>query len=351
MARQKLFDAFETSSRVKSAVSTRRASDLNLQDVREILAFRAVQTFINLTRANLGLSLIKQQESALASYMSRIETLVDEGAADEAELQQAREVSILLDNFKADYMGQIRAAESDYFELTGEMPPEELIKPASIAKSLPENLELALKEAEAHPSLRAASLRSEASKHDITAEKSSLFPDINAELSYMESDKRDIIGGEVEDARAVVKMNWNFETGGAQLARIKKSKYEYESAMYQLHDLERQIERGVRLAFAEYATARSQSDNQGKRLDLNRKLLSTYESQFEGARISLLQLMQADNQVFNTKLEKINAEHRLLLAEYGILASLGRLQNALGVTLASEDAPRRTPQEHNEHSE
>ncbi len=349
---QMIFDGHETSSRVKSAVSMKHASDIGLQGVREDLAFRTVQTYINLIRSRLGYQLILNHEANVKSYLDRIRSMVDEGAADETELQQARDVSIILDNFRADYQGQLRAAESEYFELTGLMPEGDLFQPPSVKEFLPASLDSALVSAAEHPAIRAIAMQVRSRAYDKDAEQAALYPDVNGELSYLERDQRDVIGGEATDARALVKMNWAFETGGAQLARIKKRSIEHQDLMYRKQDAQRQIERGVRLAYAELDTAQIQNTNQDKRLDLNQKLLETYKSQFEGARVSLLQLMQVDNQLFNTKLEKINAQHRLLLAEYGILSSLGRLQNSLGldgsVNVANSNAPMQETPSHDQ---
>ncbi len=343
-ARQMIYDADEVNSRVSAALTSKKASNENLLGVRETLAFRATQTYINLLRARFGYNLIEEHEKNVSSYLDRIRNMVNEGVADETELQQARDVVIILDNYKADYLGQLRAAESDFFELTGMPPTPNLVKPASPVSSIPETLEAALQQANMHPAVRAAMLSSKATQYDITAEESALYPDIDGELSYLKTDKDDIIGGEATDARALVKMNWAFETGGAQMARIKKRNLEHQESLSRTRDIQLQTERGIRLAYAEHETAQIQAENQLKRLDLNKKLLETYEAQFEGARVSLLQLMQAENQLFNTRLEKINAEHRLLLSEYGILASLGHLQDSVGYTAVAASThvgPRR----------
>ena len=102
------------------------------------------------------------------------------------------------------------------------------------------------------------------------------------------------------------------------------------------------MERNVRQAYAELATAQKQYENQKKRQDLNKKLLETYKVQFEGARISVLQLMQADNQLLLTNLETSNAQSRVLLAQYAILSSMGLLREALNIELASA-YPSRKP--------
>ncbi len=88
-------------------------------------------------------------------------------------------------------------------------------------------------------------------------------------------------------------------------------------------------------------------NNQKKRYDLNKKLYDTYEVQFEGARISLLQLMQSDNQLLLTQLETMNARSRVNLAKYSILASMGLLQKTLNVKFEemaeAQSHPRHVP--------
>ncbi|PJB71449.1 MAG: transporter, partial [Alphaproteobacteria bacterium CG_4_9_14_3_um_filter_47_13] len=62
-----------------------------------------------------------------------------------------------------------------------------------------------------------------------------------------------------------------------------------------------------------------------------------YQAQFEGARVNLLQLLQSDNAVFNTKLGLMNSEYRLVASRFAVLASMGRLQEALTTLPARAD--------------
>jgi adhesin transport system outer membrane protein len=126
-------------------------------------------------------------------------------------------------------------------------------------------------------------------------------------------------------------MSWNFSTGGEQFARIRRSKYSHKEAQSRQREIQRQIEQNVKLSYNEYNTSARQLELLKQRQDLNEKLFATYQSQFEGARVNLLQLMQAHNQLFNTNLESVNGHYRYLAAQYGVLASMGQLQNALNV--------------------
>ena len=163
-----------------------------------------------------------------------------------------------------------------------------------------------------------------------------LYPNLDGELSYLKRDQKEEIGGEVVDSRAVMRMSWGFSTGGGQLARIRKSKAERSEALARTAQTRREIERDIRRAYAEYETALKQKELNAKRATVTKELFQTYENQFEASKVRLLQLMQAENQLFTTELEQINSNYRVMMAEYTTLASTGRLLDSLNVTVAAK---------------
>jgi adhesin transport system outer membrane protein len=331
--RQPLFDGFETASRVESAEAKKEAAEMDLVSVREDMALRVAQSYTNVIRVRTALALLHQHEGKVDAYLKRIKTALEEGAADDAEYQKARDVQALLEGIVADYEGQAQAADAEYLQLTGHLPEGTLTQPPLYSGALPETAEEAVAEAlEFHPALQAAARSAESLSYDVDAEEARLYPALDGELSYLKSDKADIIGGELVDARAVVRMSWNFETGGAQLARIKGSKQEYREALSRRQEAQRRVSQQVRLAFARYKTALKQFEIQEKRRALNAQLLETYKVQFEGARVRVLDVMQAENQLFNTELDKLNSKYRALGAHYGVLAGMGRLQDTIGAS-------------------
>lgn len=344
-ARQMLFDGFETSNRVEAAQAKMISATMSVADTEERLAFSMAQAYLDLLRARHGLGMLEAHAAKVADYRERIKKMVDDGAADEAEHQQARDISVILENMIADYRGQVLRAEAYYEELTGALPAGEMHVPSPRSEFIPQAADEAVAYAIAnHPALKSAEMMEKSAEHGVKAEEAGLYPEVDGEFSYLESEKKDEIGGEMTDGRAVVRMNWDFDTGGAQLARIQKKVFERKETQSRLHELERQVERTIRLSYGEYKTALEQAESQQKRLELNQKLFDTYKIQFEGARISLLQLMQSDNQMFTTQLEKMSGAYRILAAQYAILTGQGRLRESLAVQTAQAQpsAPRMT---------
>lgn len=327
---QPVFNGFETYNRIDAAEARVSAAEYTLADAQQGVALRAAQSFLNVMRAQEALKKTTSYQERITDYLSRINTMVESGAADESETAQAKNIQSMLEGTAAEMEGQIKLALADYVEAIGSMPASELVYNDDAKSLLFKDANEAVEYAAAnHPMMLSARKTLEAEDEDVDAETGTLFPELNAETSYLKRDQKEEIGGEVTDARAVMRMNWNFSTGGGQLARIRKSKAERSEAIARTAQTQREIERDIRRAFAEYDTALKQKELLAKRVGVTKDLFKTYEQQFEASKVRLLQLMQAENQLFSAELEQINANYRVIMAEYTTLASSGRLIGAL----------------------
>ncbi len=327
---QPIFDGMETFNRVDAANARMEAANLSVADARENIALKAVQAYIGVLQAQETVEKVKAYKSKLSDYLDRIELLVDEGAADEVEAAQARNINLLLDETLAQTQGQAEAALATYKEIVGRMPESRLEKPKASSPLLFPTADEANDFAKTnHPSILSSLKEIEAAGYDVDAEQGVILPDLDGELSYQQRDQKEEIGGELEDARALLRLSWDFATGGGDFARVRKVKAQHSEKLAKHQETLRQVERDIALSYQALNTARKQKAISEKREKITKNLFESYEAQFEGARIRLLQLMQADNQLFGARLANLNAEYTLFLTEYAALASAGRLQQAL----------------------
>ena len=118
---------------------------------------------------------------------------------------------------------------------------------------------------------------------------------------------------------------------------MRRRSHEYAQTKAQQDETARQIERDVRRAWVEVETARKQATVARSRTGLNESLLKTYQTQFEGAKITMLQILQAENALFGTQAGGIDAHWRTVAAGYGLLAGMGSLQTSMNITGAKND--------------
>lgn len=327
---QPIFDGLETTNRIDAAKARSLSADYNVADVRQNLAIGAVQAHLSVMQAQAILDRTESYFSVIEDYLDRIELMVDEGVADESESAQAKNISLMLKSTLTDYEGQLETAYATYREIVGQMPESDLVKPPTLDGLIHADIDSAIDLARtSHPLSLSGQKDLEAAGYDVKAEQGIYYPDVDGELSYLKRDQREEIGGEVEDARAVITVSWDFETGGGQMARTRQKRAEYSEILAKNSETMRTIEADIRRAYAEYETAKKQVELVRKREVVTEDLFEAYETQFEGARVRLLQLMQAENQLFNAQLETITAEYRYLFGQYAILASTGQLLETL----------------------
>lgn len=330
---QMLFDGFRTPNMVGSAKAKEGAAEAELQDVRETLSLQTALAYLNVMRTRESLSYIQSYLGTLDEYRNRIGSMVKEGAADDAELQQAEEIRLQVQSLIANFKGQVLAAEAEYGKLTGHLPDGNMTRPADVA--LPATADDAIKTVwTSHPKVLKSNQDIMASGFAADAQKGALYPTVTGEVSAYAKDVDDLIGGEVEDNRALVRATWEMSTGGAELARIRKAKQEYAQTKAQKADTLRNLEAAIRVAYAELGSTAEQKNVLSQRLDADQQLLKTYNIQFEGAKVRILQLLQAENQLLNARLDLMNADYRNLAAQYSVLGSMGRLQGQMLQTVS-----------------
>jgi len=339
--RQMIFDGFETGSRVNAANARLQSRGYVLLDREHILTLKVSRNYVDILRVSNGLNILSEQAESIKDYEQRIIAMVNEGVADEAELQQARDVSMVIDAAIADYEGQLMSAKATYVELTGHDVSKDLYVPKSLTGYISADVnDVVSKVLVDHPMLKSADHDAVAISHDVKAEKAQFYPDVSGELSYLKNDKKDVIGGESEDARAVIRMNWSFSTGGAVASATHQKQQQHLEAIAKKDEIERQIKRDIHQSYAKYQANQTKLALSIDRVDLNEKLLSAYKSQFEGARINLLSLMRAESQLYKARLEKSGNKFNLLAAEYDVLSASGMLKDIVfAQNTGADDAP------------
>lgn len=329
---QMIFDGMETIRRVEAADARMESAAINIDDVRENLGLRVVLAYIDVLRNREALTMIQGHSKKIADYRTRIQSMVDEGMADESMAVQAEDIQNQLDSTIADVEGQLNKSLAEYAEAVGHGAVEPFARPVLDDKALPEGPDQAIKVAlETHPTVIAYRFQGQAAASDIDAERGSLYPDVTGEVSHYKKDLKDVIGGEVVDNRALIRMNWNFSTGGAQLARIRQSTYRHAEAQARADEAADRIEREIRKAYAEMDAAQKRMAAARERVDVSASLVSNYEKQFEAGKVTLLNLLQSENNHFNAKLAFMNSDFRFLAAQYSVLANMGQLQKTLNV--------------------
>ena len=107
-------------------------------------------------------------------------------------------------------------------------------------------------------------------------------------------------------------------------AKIKKSKIDVAKFKLQLNDLERGIELEVINARAVYKNAKLRLDNQDKNIVLAEKILNTTRIKYREGVGSSLEMTQAEQELYKTQANRLNALYDLVVAKADLDKALGK---------------------------
>ncbi len=329
---QPLFTGFGNESRVEAARNRLQSARYETTGAAEEVALKAARAHLNLMRTRELLDLATGYLAKIEERRSSIALMVSEGAADEAEQLQAEEILMAVRTTRLGYEEAFRQAEADYIEVVGSPPDNKLeFGTAAWDKQIPASLEDAVAKAGVEsPRVQSAASTIAALSKEADVARSALYPQVNAELSYLQRDQKEDLGGEAASAQAMVKMSWNFSTGGTQLSRVDRALSERREAQARREGAKRMAEHDVRQKYTSMQIVDKQFTLMKEREDAAEKIVANYTVQFEGGKQTNLQLINANSRLFDAKAGRTDAHYRRLLSRFELLNVMGRLRESFG---------------------
>ncbi len=334
---QPLFTGFSTTNRLAAAKERHSAAAADLAGTSEGIALKAARAHLNMMRTRELLDMASRNLSEIQTRRDSIELMVREGAADEAELLQAEEALMAARTRRLGYEESFRQAEADYIEATGAVPSGKMeIESGTWNSIIPATVDDAVTQAvKSNPAVLAADGMAVALGKEAAAEKGGILPRVDAELSYLQKDQDDNLGGELMNSQAMLKMSWNFSTGGGQFARVAQGMDRQRVAIARQQEARRAAERDARQKFVSMQIVDQQLALYKERESAAQKILGNFLSQFEGGKQTNLQIIGAEARLFDAKSARTDAFYRSLLARFELLTAMGQLREAFGSLPAS----------------
>ena len=210
---QPVFDGFGVWNRYGAAKERSGAAAFDTDAEAEDLALKVARAHLNMMRTRELLASAYEYMESIQKNRDSISLLVREGAADAAEQLQADQIMMAAQATKLGYDELYRRADADYIEAVGQQADDALSLGNSKADSfLPKSADDAIVLAAAqHPQLKSAAAQAVAYARDANAEKSTLLPRVDAELSWMERDQHDDLGGEATNGQAMLRLSWGLK--------------------------------------------------------------------------------------------------------------------------------------------
>ncbi len=339
---QNLFAGNATKSEVERQSALVSAATSRLAETSEDIALKAVGVYIEVLKNR---ELVRLASDSVRDHMDirdKVRQRVQGGVAQKADLQQALGRVALAGSTLSARSGRLREVEATYVAVVGKAPGA-LIDPQSKATQtvksgavdtaqLTESIRQASSTAvTSSPSLSAANADVSAAEASLRGAKAPYFPRLDLQLNSNRNNNVGGLAGPSDNDSVMLMLRWNLFRGGSDLAQERAFAERRYAAIDVAANTRRDVEEKVAVAVYAKATSEERLGYLREHASLSAEVLDAYKQQLDLGRRTLLDVLNAENELFNSLSNLSAGRYEDLFNLYAIEAAKGLLVKSLGI--------------------
>lgn len=341
---QVLFDGFKIDADVERNKARVESAMFRVFDTSEAVGLRAVESYLEVLRAGEIVTIAEQNVRTHEDTLRKVAARSKAGRGPLSDVDQARARLASAKASLADTRGRFQDSVANYIAVVGEAP--EALQPVVAPElELPSNLEEAISLSLANsPAIAIRKSDLDVARSRIKTAQSEFYPKVNLEVQGNWNRNIDGVRGVNKDLQGMVVGTWNVFRGGIDVARTKEARERVAQARDDLDLIRRETEQEVRLSWNALNAARERRIAISEQLAANKKVRDAYFQQFELGQRTLLDLLDVENELFNSRTAQVTENFTVAFGVYRVLGTMGMMLRTMGIQLPKEakTPPKRT---------
>jgi adhesin transport system outer membrane protein len=327
---QNLFDGFNTTNNVKKAGAVQKAADWSYLTTVNGVTMEAIERFLEVQKQRELLERIRQFAEVQADFLNKIQAWYEGGAGTVAEVWQTESRLAMTLSSVASAESQHNTAIDEFHRVFG-FAPDQLDPAPAVSNQLPRTLEQSIEIAlHNHPSLLEAQFNLEAAQAAHGGAQAGLWPSVQFSVENTRTNNASGFEGDTESTAAMLRFNYNFFRGGGDLARSREYASRLEQAQAQSEQIKQSVQKNVEKSWRTILESRQKLTSLQQHEAVSTQVTAAYHEQFIADQRSLLDVLNAENELFTAQNNRISAYYNLLLEEYRLMINMGSLQLPMG---------------------
>ena len=328
---QRLYDGGEASSQIRLDETRLASLEHRVFDNAESLALDAIIAALEVYRQRELLFLAEENAKAHRDILASLQEREKAGAGSVADVTQTQARLSMAQASLSKTHAALQAAISNYQRLTGQLPGKIGMAPYPAERMPTDPDQLLAMASSGNPKVTAAGQDVLSDEERVNIAESGYHPYLYLELSSSYTD-----GVESQEEwdlnnAAMLRMNWNLYRGGSDLAATRAAKARKRQTEADRQDLVLAVADEVKATWAQFQSARTEVREYTEARDKNRMTKEIYLEQFGVAQRSLLDVLDSENEVFQSSNQLVTSSVNEHIAAYKLLALAGKLNESLGV--------------------
>ncbi|MCB1556402.1 MAG: TolC family outer membrane protein [Alphaproteobacteria bacterium] len=336
---QMLFDGWSTKYENERQKARVESASHRVRETGELVGLAIVESYLEVMRQRELLKIARENVSQHLSILQQIEDSAGVGRSTQADVEQARARVASARAAEASVRELLRIAEASYIRNVGRDPVDlvvPLVPVERLSADVEEEVKVTLHQS---PTIDIFESDVNVAHAEYEATKSTFYPEIDLQLNGRQAHDINGIEGRDTSASALVVMNWNLYRGGADNARTREHISREAQAKESRAQAARGVANDVRQTWAKMISSGERARQFAAQADANTEVVKAYMDQFDLNRRTLLDVLDAQNELFVSRSNTVNAEFLEMFAVYRLLALKGDLLAALGISSPRESSP------------
>ncbi|QND82570.1 Type I secretion system outer membrane protein LapE [Chromobacterium vaccinii] len=326
---QNLFQGFQTMNTVKQLEFSKRGKYYDFVDASEQQGLEATRAYLDVLRYRQLLDYAKESYGVHKGIYDQIEQKVKAGVGRRVDLEQAAGRLALSETNMINENSNLHDVSARYSRLIGEEPPTDLAPVPSLQDKLPRDQDILVTAVRSSPAYLSTLANVQSAQSDLKTKRGAFSPTLDLRAHAEKTDNLNSIYGRHDKQAIELVFNINLFRGGADKARLGVAAERYNSALDLRDKTCRDLQQTVRIASNDVHKLGEQMGYLRQHALSTEKARDAYLKQFDIGQRTLLDVLDSENELYDSKRALANAEYDDKLAQARVLAASGLLLPSL----------------------
>ena len=328
VVRQLLFDGFASINDIWRQAARVDAAAARVHERSELTALDAAEAYIDVVRYMRLVALAAENVKAHRRILSNVQQRFSGGRAGEGDLEQTKERVDAAEAALIEFRRSLDDARAKFRKVIG-IEPFNLRGPGRL-RGLPVSKDQVLAVTLTdNPTIKAAQGDVDAARYAFHATSGAFMPNVSLEGRATEGNNADNFFGHYTQESLQVIASWDVFRGGQDSWRRAEAAERYTQTTMAHARLQRDAYESVDKAWSARTITAQRIAKLRSQIGSDRKVITAYSKEYDLGQRSLIDLLNAENQLFNASVSLESARGVAVFADYQLLAAMGKLLDYL----------------------
>lgn len=324
VVRQLLFDGFASINEVWRQAARVDAAAHRVLERTELIALDAAEAYIDVVRFQRLIVLAQENLRVHLDVRKNVRARFSGGRAGEGDMQQAEERVAAAEAVLAEFRFSLDAARAKFRSTVG-IEPYNTRFPSRL-RGLPASKDASLAIAfKFNPTIRAAQSDVDAAKAAFDSTAGAFVPSVSLEGRALRGHDSIVYSGERDEVSGKVVVSWDIFRGGQDSWKRAESAERMIEQQQRHARLQREALEALDKAWAARTITVDRVQALVREVEAGRRTLVAYNKEYELGQRTLIDVLNAQNQLFNANVSLVSARGVAVFADYQLLAAMGQL--------------------------